>query len=270
MGNKKYALLDTDFISKMHLIRKDDQHKLIDKVMEMPGYTFFCHEQIRKEILRHNIGGAPKWLEDRIDDNSICLYDDKKILEELSEMFGQLALTAYTQMMKKACDAYEQGYYDEKFVEISGLDCSNVTQSEFLEKLKSDSDSIGGGQNLGEIKTYVLLQTLNMKLGQQIYVFCSDDKNARNGVVSLGNVKCISVLSSFLRLQKETGFTREDAEPYIQSYMSTCLGKDQTTFRIQDTSKEKRMCKVPCMQVFDEMFSGKIKELKTGSLKYIQ
>lgn len=38
---------------------------------------------------------------------------------------------------------------------------------------------------------------------------------------------------------------------------------------MQDTSKEKRMCKVPCQQVFDEMFMGKIEEMKTGNLKYI-
>ena len=43
MANEKYALLDTDFISKMHLIRKDDHNKLIDKIMAMPGYCFYCH-----------------------------------------------------------------------------------------------------------------------------------------------------------------------------------------------------------------------------------
>ena len=31
MADAKYALLDTDFISRMHLIRKDEQNKLIDK-----------------------------------------------------------------------------------------------------------------------------------------------------------------------------------------------------------------------------------------------
>lgn len=31
MANEKYALLDTDFISKMHLIRKDDHNKLIEQ-----------------------------------------------------------------------------------------------------------------------------------------------------------------------------------------------------------------------------------------------
>ena len=53
----------------------------------------------------------------------------------------------------------------------------------------------------------------------------------------MGSARCISVLSSFVRLKNEIGFSREDAEPYIQSYMSRCLGNDQKTFRVQDTSK---------------------------------
>ena len=40
---------------KMHLIRKDDHNKLIDKIMAMPGYCFYCHKQIQVEIMRHNI-----------------------------------------------------------------------------------------------------------------------------------------------------------------------------------------------------------------------
>ena len=27
------------------------------------------------------------------------------------------------------------------------------------------------------------------------------------------------------------------------------------------------MCKIPCEQVFDEIFDGKIKEMKTGKIK---
>ena len=41
MANEKYALFDTDFISKMHLVRKDDQNKLIEKIVTMPNYKFF-------------------------------------------------------------------------------------------------------------------------------------------------------------------------------------------------------------------------------------
>jgi hypothetical protein len=72
------------------------------------------------------------------------------------------------------------------------------------------------------------------------------------------------------RLQKECVFKREDAEPYIQSYLELCKERNQTTFKVQDASKERRMCKVPCEQVFEDMFAGKLEELKTGNLKYIQ
>lgn len=270
MANEKYALLDTDFISKMHLIRKDDQDKLIDKIMEMPNYTFYCHKQIGIELLRHNIAGSPEWFAEKLADKSISLYDDEMIMDELSDIYGELAIASYVGMLRTACDAYSEGYFEENFIGISKLDYSCVSREEFLKQLESDCNAISEGENLGELKSYVLLQVLNMKFGEQIYVFCSDDKNARGGIVSIGGARCISVLSSFIRLQKEIGFTRDDAEPYIKSYMSRCLGKDQTTFKVQDTTKEKRMCKVPCEQVFDEMFMGKIEEMKTGNLKYIE
>lgn len=73
MANVKYALLDTDFISKMHLIRKDDQNKLIDKIMAMPGYLFYCHKQIHVELMRHNIAGAPERFETKVALKSICM-----------------------------------------------------------------------------------------------------------------------------------------------------------------------------------------------------
>lgn len=269
MAKKKYALLDTDFISKMHLICKDDENKLIDKIMAMPNYTFYCHKQISIELLRHNIAGAPAWFKDKVENQYINLYDDKMILDDLTFIYGELAIAMYIEMLKNACDAYKDGYFEDNFIEVSRIDGLCIGKEEFLEILTLDCDTIGAGKNLGELKSYVLLQVLNMKFGQQVYVFCSDDKNARNGIIAMGGASCISVLSSFIRLQKEINFKREDAEPYIKSYMSCCVGKGQTTFRIQDMSKEKRMCKVPCEQVFDEMFAGKIDEMKTGNLKYI-
>ena len=40
----KYALLDTDFLSKTHTIRLDDENHLIDYIISMPDYFFCCHE----------------------------------------------------------------------------------------------------------------------------------------------------------------------------------------------------------------------------------
>lgn len=53
MKMEKYALLDTDFISKTHFIQGNTEKSLSDLVVEMPGYCFFCHSQIIKELSRH-------------------------------------------------------------------------------------------------------------------------------------------------------------------------------------------------------------------------
>ena len=112
------------------------------------------------------------------------------IMDELSEIYGELAIASYIGMLKIACDAYSEGYFEEEFVGLSQLDYLSVSKEEFLKQLEADCNVIGEGKN-------------------------------------------------------------------------------QKTFKVQDTSKEKRMCKVPCEQVFDEMFNGKIEEMKTGNLKYI-
>lgn len=51
MANEKYALFDTDFISKMHLVRKDDQNKLIEKIVTMPNYKFFVINRLVMNFL---------------------------------------------------------------------------------------------------------------------------------------------------------------------------------------------------------------------------
>ncbi len=269
MANMKYALFDADFISKMHLIRKDDQNKLIDRIMAMPNYLFYCHKQILIELMRHNIIEVSEWLKSKIASKSIYMYDDEMILNELADIYGNFAIYKYINMLKTACDAYEIGYFEEKFVCISQINNIHISKEDFLKFLRNDCDAIDKGQNLGELKSYVLLQVLNFKYGEQIYVFCSDDKNARNGVISIGNARCISVLSSFVRLKKEINFTKKEAKPYFDSYIQKCLVKDQKTFKIQESSKEKRMCRISCEKVFDEIFEGKIDELMTGNLRYI-
>lgn len=119
-----------------------------------------------------------------ISDGTVLCYDDGQIMDDLKDIYGASAPAIYAQLMKTACEAHKAGFFDEKFVELAQIDYSNISREEFLEKLKADCDAIGEGKNLGELKTYVLLQTLSIKLGEQIYVFCSDDKNARNGAIS--------------------------------------------------------------------------------------
>lgn len=270
MAKDKYALLDTDFISKMHLIKKDEQNRLIDRIMEMPNYQFFCHQQIRIELKRHNISGSLEWLKDKVSVEEIKCYKDEDILDELEKIYGASACAMYANFLKTACEAYRSGYFTKYFRRVAELNYRNLTTVEFLENLQKDETDIGEGNNLGEIKTYVLLQLLQLQNTEPIYVFCSDDRNARSGIVSIGGARCISVLSSFMRLQKEIDFQRADAEPYIQSLLDFCADKKQTTFRVQDNSREQRLCRIPCQQVIDDIYEGKFEELLTGQLKYIQ
>lgn len=270
MTKEKYALLDTDFISKTHLIRKDDHNKMIDRIMEMQGYRFYCHEQIMIELARHNIVDPLEWLKAKIFDGSVHCMSDEEIMDELHAIYPDPAEAMYVSMLKDGCEAYRKGYFEENFTRLQALDYLSISKGSFLQELKADCEEIGEGKDLGELKSYVLLQMLSTKRGEQIYVFCSDDKNARNGIVSLGGAKCISVLSAFVRLHKEGILLREDAGPYIQIYLAECRKHDQTTFKVYDTSKQMRMCRVPCEQVIEEMYAGKLEVLQNGDLRYKQ
>lgn len=268
MRKDKYALLDTDFVSKMHIIKKDADNHLIDRIMELPGYQFFCHSQIREELSRHDVSDAMEWLENKIFDGQIKCYRDEDILDELELVYGMMTCGMYVDLLKKACQAYSEGYYENNFCELQKVDYGTISKGDFLEKLEADCDTIGVGNNLGEIKTYVLLQMLSLMWGKQIYVFCSDDRNARSGVISIGGVKCISVLSAFIRLKKECNLEQEGAKKYIESWLDFCAAHKQTTFRILENSKTFRMCKVPCEQVMKEIYEDKLEETCIGYLRY--
>lgn len=266
MQKNKYALLDTDFISKMYVIQKDMANHLIDRIMELPNYQFFCHSQIRTELSRHNISGSMEWLEDKISMRRIICYNDEDILNRLEPTYGTMVLIVYADLLQEACQAYEEGYFENNFRKLQKIDYSTISKSDFLECLRLDCDNIGTGQNLGEIKTHILLQTLSIVSGGQIYVFCSDDRNARSGIINIGGVRCISVLSSFMRLKKECDFGQEDAKDYVRSWLAFCKEHNQTTFKVQE--KSKAICKVPCEQVMREIYEDKFEETYMGDLRY--
>lgn len=53
MSTNKIALLDTDFTNKMYISKQDDEHRMIDQIVQIPGYRFACHAQIEVELHRH-------------------------------------------------------------------------------------------------------------------------------------------------------------------------------------------------------------------------
>lgn len=50
---RRYALLDTDFISKTHHIQNDAGTSLADLIVKIPNFSYYCHNQIVEELGRH-------------------------------------------------------------------------------------------------------------------------------------------------------------------------------------------------------------------------
>ena len=266
---KKYALLDTDFISKAYSVQNGSDNHLIDQVMELPEYEFFCHAQIVTELNRYN-ADTPGWLREKIGTKEIKSYTDQAILENLSLVRGALACATYTQMLKLACDAFSKDYFSEHYRALEDVDYAAISNEDYLKELQLFDVEVEKKNNLGEIKSFVLLQVLSVMLGEQIYVFCSDDKNARNGATNFEDVRCISLVSVFSRLKEEANWTIDDAEPYIESLIAFYQDHHQTTFRVMEASAVRRLQRIPCRQVLQEIFYGKFIELKNGMLRYKQ
>ena len=132
---KRYALLDTDFISKTHSVQDDGGNHLIDRVMELPEYEFFCHAQIVTELNRYN-ADTPIWLSEKIGAQKIKSYTDQEILESLSLVRGPLACATYTQMLKLACDAFSKDYFSEHYRALEEADYTVISREDYLKELE--------------------------------------------------------------------------------------------------------------------------------------
>lgn len=266
MDRKRIALLDTDFISKTHISQSTTDH-LIDKVLMLPGYDFYCHRQIVTELGKHT-PDALQWLQSKIQNQDIHCFTDEMILDELGKIYGASCCNWYAQFLKEACDAFGADHFANYYSSLQGLDYSSISKAEFLAELATADNNVGRQNSLGEIKTYVLLQTLDLLYGEHIYMFCSDDQKARIGITQFDNVYCISVLSAFLKLKNEIGLTRDRAEPYLNSWLNYCTEHDQVTFRVLDAAATRRFCRVSCTQVFADIYDDKFLLLGDGNLKY--
>ena len=157
---KRYALLDTDFISKTHSVQDDNGNHLIDRVMELPEYEFFCHAQIVTELNRYN-ADAPIWLSEKIGAQKIKSYTDQEILESLSLVRGPLACATYTQMLKLACDAFSKDYFSEHYRVLEEADYTVISREDYLKELERLDIEVGKKNNLGEMSANSIADQLN-------------------------------------------------------------------------------------------------------------
>lgn len=226
-----YAILDTDFVSKINDIRVDPDRVLADRVLEFPGYRFYCHEMMVEELSRHGTRSSQGWLRDKIKSGIIQIYTDEDILELLSCEVGIRCYSMYLSFLKVSCDTYEKGYFENRYASLEALSDGKMTRGQFLGELKACDDRIGAQQSLGEKKAYVLLQALHFIKGKNVFLFCSDDFGARRGLADTAGIPCISVIAVFMKL-KNMGMPKQEAEKYFQSYIAWCTEHKQTQMYI--------------------------------------
>lgn len=231
--DKKYALLDTDFLYKSQVARNAANHTLTDFVMELTDYEFFCHVMSKEELTRHEVVPDPNpWLEDKIQSGTVKIYSDRDIVTELGKIYGTSATSMYLTLLQTSCD-----------------------------------DGIPSQNGLGEKKTYVLIQMMEILHSNRVYVFCSDDFRARQSIASLTKpVHCISILGFFYKLMK-MGHGKSEMQEYYNR-LSAFL-KNQTEYRVWSASGHQRI-RAPIQQVFDDLYDGKFQMLRNGDLQYIK
>ncbi len=263
---KKYALLDTDFLYKSHLARNEINHTLTELIIEFEDYSFYCHEMIKDELTKRVITPDPNpWLEGKIAAGAVCLYSDRDIVQELEKVYGNSATVAYITLLKTSCDTFNKEFYDEYYSSLEAMD-DMMDIEKFLFQLKVCDEKIPPKQGLGEKKTYVLIQMMEIIYGREVYVFCSDDFKARQNIAGLSKpINCISILGVFYKLMK-IGYDKGEMKVYYDS-LSNFL-KHQTEYKVWSFSGNHRIG-VPMEQVFDDIYDGKFQLLRNGDLQYI-
>ena len=141
-------------------------------------------------------------------------------------------------------------------------------KSTYLSELKKAELKIGKDNDMGEIKSYVLLQMLYY-LDENTCMIGSDDKKARQGIISVnpgGVFRCVSILSLFELFRLELKWDFETAKPYIDAVINFYGKYNQKTFKVCDYNTNFE--KVSMRKVFEDLFAGKFELLANGFLRY--
>lgn len=265
----KYAILDTDFVSKANIIKTDDR-VLADEVLAFSGYRFFCHHKMTEELDDHGTNEAKAWLQEQINSGRIICYDDERILKELEAGVGTFCFSYYQSYLKTGCGMVGSDFYNRYFTGIDEwIDAGSADMGAFLSLLQSCESEIGHQKSYGEVKAFVLLQTIRFLYGTEAFIFCSDDRIARQGFVGMALVPCISIMSAFIKLWL-MGKPYDEMKVLYQSFVDWCLNRKEPQTMVKvwvfKTGSYKREG-VRIESVLDDIYAGKYEARKDGDLQ---
>lgn len=265
----KYAILDTDFVSKANIIKTDDR-VLADEVLSFPEYRFYCHHKMTEELDDHGTNAAKAWLQRKTDSGEIICYNDRRIIEELQAEIGAHCFSYYQSYLKNGCGIIGDDFYATYFSGIDEwIDFGKSDMEEFLSLLQSCEAEIGHQKSYGEVKAFVLLQTIRYLYAKEAFLFCSDDRLARQSFANKALVPCISILSVFLKLwlMKKP---YDDVQRFYQSFVDWCTNRKnpQTTVKVwvfRNGSYKRESVRIE--NILADIYAGKYEARKDGDLQ---
>ena len=266
----KHAILDTDFVSKANIFRKDER-TLGDEVLDFPDYQFFCHAKMVQELSDHGSLEAAIWLKQKIECGKIACFSDEAIIQELQNCIAEQCYFYYLSFLKEGCDLFDSRFYHIHFSSLEEwLKQDPINRSvSFLDLLSECEKEIGHRQNYGEIKAFVLSRTIQFLRDKTVVLFCSDDFGARQGFANGAGIPCISIQSVFLKL-RDIGKKKEEVEPYYQSLIRWYLGLPQPQYQVRvmkfSEGTWKRL-QVPLSSVLTDIYDGRYSARKNGDLE---
>ena len=272
-GSIKKAILDTDYLVKTYLTQNSSQKPLADLIMQFEDYEFFCHEKIMSELCTNDFTPNPvPWLEEQISNGKIRMYSDRMILNEIADMFGYGAPGLYYDMLKASCATSMKlsgkSFFDTYYIPLTDL-TDDAGEEEFLATLAMCDSYIPNGSGMGETKSLVLAQLMQLKYPGRVVVFCSDDGKARQRATYIGNdIKCLGISATFQKLLAD-GMPKEDVRQFFDSFSQFLAIHNQTTIKVW-THKSSEKVHVGFETLFEDICEGKFEIKGNGDLRYRQ
>lgn len=192
--------------------------------------------------------------------------DDNDILEEIEAEFLDCAPMLFFDMLKNSCDATSATFFDNYYGRLMKLP-DNTDCITFANTIKTCKRMIQNGNSIGEKKTFVLAQMLQLKYPEQVVVFCSDDSGARQNMIYIDpRFRCLSITSVFQKLRND-GLSRTALVEYFNSLCDFYASHGQKTIKVWKKNKTEKVA-ITFEELFDGIYSDQFEIKGTGNLRY--
>ena len=249
----KHLVIDSDIYANSYYIQGNNEIPLSDKILRFKDYRCYCHTtnfiELGRKPITYNVRDN---LIKNVHQKCVEVFSDNKILDWLTDRFGNGVYEAYLDYLDVICATYKKQLYKNVYGRIDAFTRNKqINRRDFLKILHECDSSDKGQSDLGERKSYILLQTLAWRYGaDNCYIFCSDDRKARKNlnqplVDMSSKIFSLGLPAIFYKLYQD-GTEKQEFDSYFTAYTrynaiannknTITIGKVTDLYRLQEIS----------------------------------